>query len=212
VGRNRPIVSGVNKRRRVGVFGGTFDPPHVAHVVLAAAAIEQLRLDSLVVTVAGVPWQKVGSRDISPGEHRLAMARRAFENVHGVEVSDVELRRSGNSYTIDTLELLAAGDVELFLLLGSDAAAGLDTWERFEDIASLATIAVFPRRGYEGEAPPDGFAWESLTLPGLEISSTDIRDRVRAGRPIVGLVPPSVHDVVRAEKLYAREFGDDETP
>jgi len=184
----------------------------VAHVILAAAAIEQLFLDSLVVTVAGVPWQKVGSREISSSEDRLAMARSAFEDVAGVEVSDIELRRAGNSYTIDTLESLASDDVELFLLLGSDAAAGLDTWERHADIASLATIAVFPRRGHEQDAPPDGFSWESLSLPGLEVSSTDIRDRVRNGRPIVGLVPRVVREIVEAKGLYRPHTDDEPTP
>lgn len=192
----------VNERRRVGVFGGTFDPPHVAHVVLAAAAIEQLHLDALIVTVAGVPWQKVGSRPISPGEVRLQMAQAAFEEVSGVEVSDIELRRTGNSYTIDTLEALNNDESELFLLLGTDAAAGLDTWERFEDVAALATIAVFPRRGHESAEIPSGFSSRLLELPGLEISSTNIRSRVAQSRPIVGLVPPAVQRIVEAEALY----------
>lgn len=201
----RPIVCDVNERRRVGIFGGTFDPPHVAHVVLAAAAIEQLELDSLVVTVAGVPWQKVGSREISPGEVRLEMARSAFADVSGVEVSDVELRRTGNSYTVDTLEAFASDDIDLFLLLGSDAAAGLDTWERFNDVAALCTIAVFPRRGHEAAEIPDGFTSQRLNLPGLEISSTDIRSRVSEGRRIDGLVPPTVKRLVEAKALYIEQ-------
>jgi len=192
----------VNDRRRIGVFGGTFDPPHVAHVVLAAAAIEQLELDVLVVTVAGVPWQKVGERAVSAADVRLAMARAAFEVVDRVEVSDMEIRRTGDSYTIDTLEALAGDDVDLFLLLGSDAAAGLDTWERHEEIADLATIAVFPRRGYEATAPPAQFSFHVLELPGLEVSSTDIRRRVGNGRPIVGLVPNDVADIVAGTGLY----------
>lgn len=199
------MVAGVNQRRRVGVFGGTFDPPHVAHVVLAAAAVEQLDLDVLVVTVAGLPWQKVGERSISPGQIRLEMARLAFEDVARVEVSDMELLRSGDSYTIDTLEELDAPDTDLFLLLGSDAAGGLDTWERYEEIADIATVAVFPRRGYEGAQPPPEFRWQLLALPGLEVSSTDIRARVAAGRPIVGLVPGKVRSVVLDEGLFVAE-------
>lgn len=198
----------MNPRRRVGVFGGTFDPPHVAHVVLAAAAIEQLALDILVVTPAGVPWQKVGSRQISPGATRLEMTQLAFAGVGGVEVSDIELRREGNSYTVDTLEALAAPDTDLFLLLGTDAAAGLDTWERYQDIAALATIAVFPRRGHESAAPPDEFAWQLLELPGLEVSSTDIRNRVSNARPIVGLVPEAVRSIVEREHLYRIDPAD----
>ena len=192
----------MKKHQRIGVFGGTFDPPHAAHVVLAANAIHQLLLDSLIVTVAGVPWQKVGSRSITDAETRMAMATAAFRNVDGVVVSDMELRRPGNSYTVDTLIQLSGDDVELFLLLGSDAAAGLDTWDRFEEVARLATIAVFPRRGHEDSEPPEGFVWERLDLPGLEISSTDIRRRVDAGEPINGLVSREVHALTIDHRLY----------
>lgn len=199
---------GVQERQRIGVFGGTFDPPHVAHVVLAANAISQLLLDSLLVTVAGVPWQKVGSRSITNAEVRLEMAREAFSEVEGVEVSDVELRRGGNSYTVDTLAELSGDNVDLFLLLGSDTAAGLDTWDRFTEIAQLATIAVFPRRGHEASEPPEGFEWERLELPGLEISSTDIRRRVGVGEPIDGLVPRAIRKLITKNDLYP---GDGQT-
>lgn len=192
----------MQKRQRIGVFGGTFDPPHTAHVVLAANAIHQLLLDSLIVTVAGVPWQKVGSRHITNAELRMKMATEAFRGVEGVEVSDMELRRSGNSYTVDTLSELSGEDVDLFLLLGSDAAAGLDTWERFEEVGELATIAVFPRRGHVDSEPPDGFTWERLSLPGLEISSTDIRRRVHAGEPIDGLLPADIQALIAEDELY----------
>ena len=195
-------MSGVQKRQRIGVFGGTFDPPHAAHVVLAANAMHQLLLDSLMVTVTGVPWQKVGSREITDAQTRLEMARVAFRDVPGVEVSDAELRRKGNSYTVDTLTEMSGDDVDLFLLLGSDAAARLDTWERYEDLARLATIAVFPRRGHEFSEPPPGFVWERLELPGLEISSTDIRRRANVGEPITGLVPRDVHELIDHHGLY----------
>lgn len=192
----------MHQERRIGVFGGTFDPPHIAHIVLAAAAIDQLELDELVVTVAGVPWQKVGARTITEAKLRLEMAEVAFAPVTKATVSDIELQRSGNSYTIDTLESFAEDDVELFLLLGSDAAAGLDTWERHEDLASVATIAVFPRRGSEADTPPPEFSWISLELPGLEISSTDIRRRVNLGKPIAGLTPESVEEIIVREGLF----------
>lgn len=201
----RPYRGGVSSARRIGVFGGTFDPPHVAHVVLAAAAVHQLGLDELVITPAGVPWQKVGSRSISAADVRLAMAAVAFGEVERAVVSDIETRRVGNSYTIDTLEELSGEDVELVLLLGSDAAAGLDTWERHGDIASLATIAVFPRRGHEDDRPPAQFQWIGLELPGLEVSSTDIRRRVAEGEPIAGLVPAGVRAVIDAHELYGAE-------
>lgn len=189
-------------KRRLGVFGGTFDPPHIAHVVLAATAMYQLQLDKLIVTVAGTPWQKVGTRPISDPMMRLQMAKLAFAPVERVVVSDIELRRSGNSYTVDTLAELADSETELFLVLGSDAAAGIDTWERPHDVAALATIAVFPRRGYESARPPDDFEWELLELPGLEVSSAEIRRRAGAGEPIAGLVPSSVQRLIEVERLY----------
>ena len=189
-------------RRRVGVFGGTFDPPHVAHVHVAAAAIHQLALDQLLVIPAGQPWQKVGSRTISPPSTRLRMAVAAFEMVDKVLVSDLEITREGDTYTVDTLGALGEAGTELFLLLGSDAAAGLDTWDRSDQIAELATIVVFPRRGFETAAPPNGFAWTGLELPGLEVSSSDLRRRVAHGEPISGLVPPLVEAIIRSEGLF----------
>ncbi len=195
----------MESRRRIGVFGGTFDPPHAAHVAVAAAAVHQLELDELIVTVAGVPWQKVGSRPISPAGTRLRMAELAFSVVERVIVSDIELRRRGNSYTVDTLRELTDPDIELFVLLGTDAAEGLDTWHEPEEVAALATIVVFPRRGFETVAPPAQFEWTALELPGLEISSSDIRRRVADREPIHGLVPAPVVNVIRAEGLYTSE-------
>ena len=192
---------GVSGRKRIGVFGGTFDPPHVAHVVLAAAAIDQLELDELLVTVAGVPWQKVGERAVTSSATRFEMASLAFAPVDKAVVSDIELRREGDSYTIDTLEALQSDDTDLFLLLGSDAAAGLDTWERHDELADTATIAVFPRRGSEDLRPPEPFSWIGLELPGLEISSTDLRWRVAEREPIVSLTSPGVVDVIEREGL-----------
>lgn len=130
------------------------------------------------------------------------MAELAFSVLDRVVVSDIELRRSGNSYTVDTLRDLADDDSELFVLLGTDAAEGLGTWHEPQLVANLATIVVFPRRGFETAAPPDSFDWTALDLPGLEISSSDIRRRVADGEPIHGLVPAPVVSVVRSENLY----------
>lgn len=196
---------GVDQRRRVGVFGGTFDPPHIAHVVLVAAAVHQLGLDELIVTVAGVPWQKVGTRRISSPDDRLRMSEIAFDPVDRVTVSDIELRREGNSYTVDTLEELQEVDVDLFLLLGADTAAGIDTWHDHARLAELAKIVVFPRRGYDDATVPDGFDSTPLELPGLEVSSSDIRRRVPDGRPIDGLVPPDVVNYIFENGLFGFE-------
>lgn len=191
-----------NSPRRLGVFGGTFDPPHNAHVVLAASAIHQLRLDELLVLPAGVPWQKVASRTITSGELRLEMTRAAFADMERVTVSAMEVERSGDSYTVDTLEELSGPMVELFVLIGADVAPALDTWHRPERIAELAQLAVFPRPGYREAEPPANFRWTRLVLPALEISSTDLRNRCRNGQPLDGLTPRASLEVIERSQAY----------
>lgn len=189
--------------RNVGVFGGTFDPPHVGHLVTAVDVREQLGLDLVLLVVANEPWQKVGSRCITPAADRLDMVRAAVEGLEGVEASDVEIRRGGSSYTVDTLtELRAAGpDDELFLILGSDAAAGLDTWERADALADLCRIVVVERPGGSTRIP-DGFRVRHVTVPRLEVSSTDLRARAAEGRSLRYLVPDAVVSLVRERDLY----------
>lgn len=189
--------------RKVGVFGGTFDPPHIGHLVTAIDAREQLGLDLVLLVVANEPWQKVGSRAITPAADRLAMVRAAVQDVEGLEASDVEIRRGGPSYTVETLEALRSanpGD-ELFLLLGSDAAAGLDSWERALDLRSLCRIVVVGRPGFPLRVPED-FAVEHLDGPRLDVSATELRARVAAGRSVRFLVPDAVATLVLERGLY----------
>lgn len=130
---------------RIGVFGGSFDPPHAAHLALAKAAVEQLKLDGLRVIPTGDAWHK--SRPLSPAVDRLAMCELAFAGLPGVRVDDRELRRSGPSYTIDTLEALRAElpNCELFLLIGGDQWASFSSWHRWQDILELASLTVVER-------------------------------------------------------------------
>jgi nicotinate-nucleotide adenylyltransferase len=189
---------------RLGIFGGTFDPPHVGHLVVAVNARYALRLDRVLLVVANDPWQKSGGRAISPAADRLAMVQAAVGDVEGLEASTVELDRGGTSYTADTLTTLRAEDPEreLFLILGSDAAAGLPTWERADEVRSLAAIAVVVRPGAEEGRPPPGWDWERLETPRLEVSSTDLRARVVDGRPLDYLITPAVIDCIRSRGLY----------
>lgn len=189
---------------RLGILGGTFDPPHVGHVVAAADVRHALGLDRVLLVVANLPWQKAGIRPITPAEHRLAMVRAAVDGVEGVDVSDLEIRRGGPSYTVDTLDALAAEDPagERFLILGSDAAAGLETWERAERLASLATLVLVDRPGMACPPPPAGWRFERVEIPRLDISSTDLRARLAAGRPVDGLVPPAVVARIRDLGIY----------
>lgn len=190
--------------RRIGVFGGTFDPPHVGHLVTAVNVRHELALDVVLLVVANDPWQKTGERRVSPAADRLAMVEAAVGDVDGLEVSDIEVRRGGTSYTADTLAELALRHpgAELHLVLGSDAAAGLLTWERHEAVREGATITVVTRPGAETATPPPGWRWVTVETPRLEVSSTDLRARVADGRPLDYLLTPAVIDTIRRRNLY----------
>ena len=189
---------------RLGVFGGTFDPPHVGHLVVAVNARHALRLDRLLLVVAHDPWQKSQTRALSSAEDRLAMVEAAVGDVDGLEASRIELDRGGVSFTADTLATLRDEDPsrELFLILGSDAAAGLPSWDRVDEVRTLATIAVAARPGAEEGIPPAGWTWERVETPRLEVSSTDLRARVADGRPLDYLLTPPVIECIRARGLY----------
>ena len=159
------------------MFGGTFDPPHIGHLVMAADVRHALGLDVVLMVPAGEPWQKVGTVPVSPAGDRLDMMA-AVRGVEGLEVCDLEVRRRGPTYTVDTLEELHAAepDAELFLVLGADAAAGLDTWHRGDALADLCRIVVVDRPGAPGPVPT-GFEVTRVEAPRLDISSTELRRR-----------------------------------
>jgi nicotinate-nucleotide adenylyltransferase len=187
---------------RVGVLGGTFDPAHVGHVVTATECRWELHLDQVLLVVAGDPWQKRGRVVASP-EDRLALARAAAFGVDGVEASSIEVERAGPSVTADTLEELAAPGRELFVLLGADAVANMPTWRRLDETRDLATVVVIERAGdAHAEPPGPGWRFERLSIPRLDVSSSDIRDRLAAGRPVDGLVPVAVMAEIEARGLY----------
>lgn len=187
---------------RVGVFGGTFDPVHVAHLVAALDTRHALGLDRVLFVVAGDPWQKRG-RVIATAADRLALVDLAVDGIDGLEVSDVEVRREGASVTADTLEDLQAPDRDLFLMLGADAVANMGTWKRLDETRDLATVVVIERAGdVHAEPPGPGWRFERVSIPRLDVSSTDIRDRLAAGRPADGLVPAAVMRGIRERGLY----------
>lgn len=189
---------------RLGIFGGTFDPPHVGHLVTAVNVRHDLGLDRVLLVVNDQPWQKLGIRDITPADDRYAMVEAAVVRVEGLEASRVEIDRGGMSYTADTLAILLDEDPgrELFVILGSDAAAGLPTWERADEVRSLATIVVVERPGAREVEPPPGWSWVRVEVPRLEVSSTDLRTRVAEGRPLDYLLTPDVIATVEARGLY----------
>lgn len=184
------------------MLGGTFDPVHVGHVVLACEARYQVGLDRVMLVVAGDPWQKRG-QVVAPATERLAMVRAAVEGIAGLEASDLELHRAGPTYTADTLQALAGADRELFLVMGADVAASLDTWERMERVRELTTLVVAGRPGATAPELP-GWRVVRIDVPDLRISSTELRDRLAEGRPVDGLVPPGAVRVIREHGLYTR--------
>ena len=141
---------------RIGIFGGTFDPPHAGHVAAARAVTEQLDLDRLLLVVANDPWQKSGQRTVSPAEDRYALTVALAGEIPGAEASRLEMERGGPSYSVDTAEeiLARAGGrpVDLFLVVGADLVPELGTWHRPEDLQRLVTLAVVSRP--TGPAPP----------------------------------------------------------
>lgn len=188
---------------RRALLGGTFDPPHVAHLVAGEVAYRQLGADTVMFIPAGAPWQKA-DRAVSDGEHRFEMTRRATQGIEYFQADDREVLRDGWTYTIDTLESFDPGD-ELILVMGADAAAGLPGWHRYGDILERATVAVLPRPGTEigqVEQTIGPVVW--LDMPLLDISGTEIRARVSAGRPIRFLVTDPVWRYVVEHALYSR--------
>ena len=191
--------------KRVGVFGGAFDPPHLAHVALARAAVDQLQLDELRIFPTGDAWHKANV--LSPAAHRLAMARIAFGELPNTVVDDRELRRPGPTYTIDTLRELKAQQpqAELFLIMGEDQAVSLTHWREWQAIPALATICMAARACTDADAPralPAGAELKLLRLPEMPESATEVRERVAAHEGIDHLVPPGVARYIDQHSLY----------
>lgn len=189
--------------RTRGLFGGTFDPPHLGHVAAAVAARDALDLDEVVVMVASDPRHR--EAPIAPAEVRLELARAAFAGLDRVSVSDLELRRPGPTYTIDTVELLVAQDQDaaLVVIVGADAAAGLGSWHRADDLARLVTIAVVPRPGVAGTWVPSGFRVRNVAMDPVDLSSTAVREALARGADPAGLVPASVVPLLLTHRLYS---------
>ena len=196
----------VDRPLRLGVFGGTFDPPHVGHLVTAVNVRHELRLDLVFLVVAHVPWQKAAVRRVSSSAHRLAMVAASVEGVPGVEASSIEIDRGGKSYTADTLAELSErfSNAELHTIVGDDAAANLTTWERWEEVVERSTLVVVDRPGIPVELP-DVTPWVRVEVPHLDVSSTDLRARAVDGRPLEFLVPDPALDYLREHRLYTGE-------
>ena len=195
---------------RLGLLGGTFDPPHVAHLQVAQEAVERLALHRILFLVAAQPPHKLGE-ELSPASIRVEMVRKATEGNPAFEVSEMELEREGPSFTVDTLREIRASHpgAEIFFVLGADQLSEFHEWRAPDTIADLATVVVVARDGAGPEDIPavelgDGRTLDALSLPviRMDISSTHIRNRVREGRPIRYLVPPGVEKIIERYRLY----------
>lgn len=196
--------------QRLAMLGGTFDPVHIGHLVLAEAACEQLGLDRLIFVPTGVPWRK-SHREITPAPQRLEMLRLAVADNPRFEVSTLEIEREGPSYSEVTLGALrdANPGCELFFILGRDALADLPNWHDPSAVVGLATLVVADREGEQSSAPDNSALARlnarivSVKMPVIGVSSTEVRERVAAGRSVRYLVPGAVAEYIESHGLYA---------
>ncbi len=199
--------------KRVGVYGGAFDPPHLAHADLARAAVEQLELDVLHIIPTGQAWHK--ARALTAPAHRLAMARLAFQHLPKVQMDEREIQRPGPTYTVDTLREMALENpgAQLFVVMGADQAKSLPQWHEIGEITRLAIIAVAERDAPEMPKAQSQFHskvaapvvqgdFRKIALSLMPHSATDIRSRVASGHPLNALVCETVARYIQDHHLY----------
>jgi nicotinate-nucleotide adenylyltransferase len=195
--------------KRIGIFGGSFDPVHNAHVALARVALEQLDLDAIRWVPVWQSWQK--TRQLAPPADREAMVRLAIASEPRFVLERCELRRRGNSFTLDTVRELRAAepDVEWYLILGQDQYAGLHTWRDWRELVGLVTLVIAPRAGAPAvDAQVASTPHRTVELPMMSESSTDIRSLLAEGRPIDAFVPPAVARYIESHHLYRPTAGN----
>ena len=202
----------------IGLFGGTFDPVHLGHLVTAEEALHRLGLEFVLFVPAGNPWLKAHRR-VAPAEHRLAMVRLAVADNPRFRVSDAEVRRPGPTYTVDTLRELRAElgpGVRIHLILGVDSLAELGRWHRPEEVLRMSAVVGMAR---PGAPPPDlealdrirpGASREVVLLEGplIGVSGTEIRRRLAAGASVRYMLPTAVEEYIRCHRLYTFEGGE----
>lgn len=188
---------------RVGILGGTFDPPHNGHIAIARAALDQLRLSKIIFVPARIQPHKVMTIT-APAEARINMLRLALDRDGAFEISDIELRRAGPSYTVDTLEELRKQRPfdDLFLIIGADNVSEIETWHDPGRIFELVTVAAANRPNFT----PSGKYMHAIvyfSMPPTDISSTEIRERIVTGRPISDMLPPEIEEYIKENGLYS---------
>ncbi|MGH9028780.1 MAG: nicotinate-nucleotide adenylyltransferase [Acidimicrobiales bacterium] len=195
---------------RIGILGGTFDPVHVGHLVAATWCRDALELDRVLLVVANEPWQKVTSRTLSSPEERFSVVNAAVQGIEALEASRIEIDRGGPSYTADTVQELSKShpEAELCLIVGSDVAAGLGTWQRVEEISDLAILVVVDRSTAELQVTESSHLhWEGtvrhVRMPCLEVSSSELRERIQRGQSVDFLIPDPAIRLISELGLYS---------
>jgi nicotinate-nucleotide adenylyltransferase len=227
------MVQTAEKKHRIGLLGGTFDPVHNGHLAVAKHVQQVLGLDSIWFIPAALPPHKAvhaDGRDISSFSHRLAMLEKVTAGKKSYIVSDIEAKRSAPSYSIDTINILipqVGKKADLFFIIGADAFLEIDTWKRHEELPTLVSFVIITRPGYPPdkvgevishnftgyEYKPSHYTWSSPHNKGsfilqhmepVPVSSTEIREKVRMGENITGLVPQPVESYIKKKGLYSK--------
>ena len=193
--------------RRLGILGGTFDPPHYGHLEAARAALAQVGLDAVVLMVANEPWQKTDGRHVTEAAIRLDMVKALVEGCTGISADDREIRRGGPTYTVDTLEEIHAESpgAEIFLIMGADTAERIHSWHRAPDVVRLSTIVIVNRDNSSTNNPE--FLRDAqvvhVSMESIAVSSSGIRDVVAKGGSVTNETSNNVAAIVRDNGLYA---------
>ncbi len=201
----------IKLHRRIGLMGGSFDPPHLAHAALAQTAIEQLQLDRLIVLPTGDAWHK--SRTLTDGQHRLKMTQLAFAGLEQCKIDDREILRAGPSYTIDSLLEVQKDEAgsEFFLIIGEDQALQFSTWHRWRDILSITHLVV-AQRPHESSIsqssaqlhPSEMDTVITLDFEAMAVSATQIRLRIENRQDVSAWVPANVLQYIHKQNLYTK--------
>ena len=202
------MTASESNRARIGIFGGSFNPPHAAHLIVAEFIRDEFDLDR-ILWIPSYHTPLKNPEDLAPMEERYEMTRIAISDNDRFDLSDVEIRRGGFSYTVDTLRSLQekSPEIEFSLIMGTDSFGGISSWREPEEILRRAPLIVYPRKGSDTVEELHGASGRIsiARAPLVEISGTMIRERIRHGRSIRYLVPPPVERYLRERRLYLSE-------
>ena len=186
---------------KIGIYGGSFDPPHRGHKNIAEFVIKQLDLDKLLIVPIGIASH--GKNNLTPAQKRMKMCKLTFGDIKNIEISSVEIDMEGISYTFKTLEALIkkyGQEHEYFEIIGEDSAAYFDKWKEYKKILELSTVVVLKRKGYTSVI--DSPKMITVNNPYFNVSSTEIKDRIKNGKNISEFITEETEKFIKAENIY----------